>query len=138
MESGGESALKNHSHSADFSPKTCVCQKKVVPLHPIWVHRINRSQIATSSEGDFSRSQIATLNGRGQNIKYLPYAFTENGIAMLSGVLRSPLAIATNIHIMRAFNAMRHFIGSQLEVLEPHSVRDMMRDHVKTLNKFYK
>ena len=90
------------------------------------------------NEEEPSRSQIATLNGRGQNIKYLPYAFTENGIAMLSGVLRSPLAIATNIHIMRAFNAMRHFIGSQLEVLEPQSVRDMMRDHVKTLNKFYK
>lgn len=39
----------------------------------------------------------------------------EIGIAMLSSVLRSPMAIATNIHIMRAFNAMRHFIGSHPE-----------------------
>ena len=76
-----------------------------------------KSQFATSSE-DSSRSQFATLNGRGQNIKYLPYAFTENGIAMLSSVLRSPMAIATNIHIMRAFNAMRHFIGSQAQVFQ--------------------
>ena len=76
-----------------------------------------KSQIATSSD-DSPRSQFVTLNGRGQNIKYLPYAFTENGIAMLSGVLRSPMAIATNIHIMRAFNAMRHFIGSRAQVFQ--------------------
>lgn len=76
-----------------------------------------KSQFATSSE-DSSRSQFATLNGRGHNIKHLPYAFTENGIAMLSGVLRSPMAIATNIHIMRAFNAMRHFIGSHAQVFQ--------------------
>ena len=72
----------------------------------------------TKEEAEFSRSQFATLNGRGQNIKYLPYAFTENGIAMLSSVLRSPMAIATNIHIMRAFNAMRHFIGSHAQVFQ--------------------
>jgi hypothetical protein len=76
-----------------------------------------KSQFATSSE-DSSRSQFATLNGRGHNIKHLPYAFTENGIAMLSSVLRSPMAIATNIHIMRAFNAMRHFIGSHAQVFQ--------------------
>lgn len=81
---------------------------------------ISRSQIATMNEdGDNSRSQNATLKVKqGQNIKYLPYAFTENGIAMLSGVLRSPMAIATNIHIMRAFNAMRHFIGSHAQVFQ--------------------
>jgi len=79
--------------------------------------KILRSQFVISSE-DSSRSQNATLNARGSNIKYLPYAFTENGIAMLSSVLRSPMAIATNIHIMRAFNAMRHFIGSQAQVFQ--------------------
>lgn len=51
-----------------------------------------------------SRSQIATLNtGRGQNLKYMPFAFTENGVAMLSSVLRSETAIEVNIRIMRAF-----------------------------------
>ena len=48
----------------------------------------------------------------------LPYAFTENGIAMLSSVLRSPMAIATNIQIMRAFTAMRHFIASNAQVFQ--------------------
>ena len=62
---------------------------------------------------DCSRCQIGILNGgRGSNIKYLPYAFTENGVAMLSSVLRSPKAIATNIQIMRAFNAMRKALAS--------------------------
>ena len=60
-----------------------------------------------------SRCQIGTLNGgRGSNIKYLPYAFTENGVAMLSGVLRSSRAISANIQIMRAFNAMRQALAS--------------------------
>lgn len=76
-----------------------------------------KSQIAISSE-DSSRSQIATLNARGSNIKYLPYAFTENGIAMLSSVLRSPIAIATNIQIMRAFTAMRRFIAANAQVFQ--------------------
>ena len=79
-----------------------------------------RSQIATSNE-NVLRSQIVTLEKedmRGKHVKFLPYAFTENGIAMLSSVLRSPMAIATNIHIMRAFNAMRHFIGSHAQVFQ--------------------
>ena len=55
----------------------------------------SRSQIAILNESQASsKSQIATLKtGRGSNIKYLPYAFTESGIAMLSSVLRSPTAI---------------------------------------------
>ena len=60
-----------------------------------------------------SRCQIGILNGRrGSHIKYLPYAFTENGVAMLSGILRSSRAIAANIQIMRAFNAMRRALAS--------------------------
>ncbi len=80
-------------------------------------NEILMSQFATSSE-DSPRSQFATLNARGSNIKYLPYAFTENGIAMLSSVLRSPIAIATNIQIMRAFTAMRHFIAANAQVFQ--------------------
>ena len=81
-------------------------------------NNFSRSQIATlDDDSEDLRSQFATSNGRGGQ-RYLPYAFTENGIAMLSSVLRSPMAIATNIHIMRAFNAMRHFIGSQAQVFQ--------------------
>ena len=71
----------------------------------------------TKEEFECLRSQFATSNKRGGQ-RYMPYAFTENGIAMLSGVLRSPMAIAINIHIMRAFNAMRHFIGSHAQVFQ--------------------
>jgi len=79
----------------------------------------SRSQFATlNEEGELSRSQIATLNGRGHNIKHLPYVFTENGVAMLSTVLRSQQAININIQIMRAFNAMRHFIAANAEVFQ--------------------
>ena len=65
-----------------------------------------------------SRCQIGTLNGgRGSNIKYLPHVFTENGVAMLSSVLRSSRAIAANIQIMRAFNAMRRTLASLAPIL---------------------
>jgi hypothetical protein len=50
--------------------------------------------------------------------RYLPYAFTENGIAMLSSVLRSPTAIEANIRIMRAFTSMRHFFTNNAQVFQ--------------------
>jgi hypothetical protein len=56
-----------------------------------------------------SRSQFATLK-QGQNIKYLPYVFTEQGVAMLSSVLNSERAITVNIQIMRAFVQFRRMI----------------------------
>jgi hypothetical protein len=73
------------------------------------------SQNATSS----SRSQNVTLNvERGKNIKYMPYAFTENGVAMLSSVLRSKTAIEVNIRIMRAFTSMRSFMMNNAHVFQ--------------------
>jgi hypothetical protein len=57
------------------------------------------------------RSQIVTLAGRpGEHRKYRPYAFTEQGVAMLSSVLRSKRAVAVNIEIMRAFVSMRRLM----------------------------
>lgn len=91
-----------------------------------------KSQFAISNEDDFLKSQIATSNTEDINmssqiartspkkrpLSALPYAFTENGIAMLSSVLRSPIAIATNIQIMRAFTAMRRFIAANAQVFQ--------------------
>lgn len=78
-----------------------------------------RSQIVTiENEGDGLRSQNVTIDMRGKHLKYLPYAFTENGVAMLSSVLRSQQAININIQIMRPFNAMRHFIASNAQVFQ--------------------
>ncbi|MBQ3383235.1 MAG: ORF6N domain-containing protein [Bacteroidales bacterium] len=68
----------------------------------------------TKEESSNLRSQIATSSWGGD--RYLPYAFTENGIAMLSSVLRSETAIKVNIQIMRAFTAMRHFIANNEQI----------------------
>ena len=60
---------------------------------------------------ELSRSQIVTLNkGRGQNVKYKPFAFTELGVAMLSSVLNSEIAIEVNRNIMRTFTSIRNLI----------------------------
>ncbi len=61
----------------------------------------------TPDEFESLRSQIVTSKGRG-GIRYMPYAFTEQGVAMLSSVLNSELAININISIIRAFVAIRH------------------------------
>ena len=73
------------------------------------------------------RSQFVTSNGRGGN-RYSTYAFTEQGVAMLSSVLRSKTAIEVNIQIIRAFVSMRHFLAnnasvfSRLETIEYHQL----------------
>lgn len=71
----------------------------------------------TAAEWSALRSQIVTLKGgRGQHRKYLPYAFTEQGVAMLSTVLNSDRAIAVNIEVMRAFVRMREILASSKEL----------------------
>ena len=62
----------------------------------------------TPNEFDNLKSQFATSSWGG--VRKLPYAFTEQGVAMLSGVLKSPTAVEANIRIMRAFVSMRHFM----------------------------
>ena len=69
----------------------------------------------TKEEVQFSRSQFATLKtGQGHNIKYLPFAFTEYGIVMLSSVLKSKTAVEVNINIIRAFVRMRQYLLSSV------------------------
>ena len=63
----------------------------------------------TREEADSLRSQNVTLK-RGQHLKYLPYAFTEHGILMLSSVLNSNKAIEVNIQIMRTFTKLRELM----------------------------
>jgi len=63
------------------------------------------------------RSQVVTLeSGRGRHRKYLPYAFTEQGVAMLSGVLHSRCAVRVNIEIMRAFVRQRRILQSSAQI----------------------
>lgn len=87
-----------------------------------------RSQIATANNADNQvdnklRSQIATTKQASMK-RYQPYAFTEQGVAMLSSVLRSPLAIQVNIGIMRAFVTMRHALTA---VTLPAKVEELER-----------
>jgi hypothetical protein len=71
----------------------------------------------TEAEAAFLKSQTVTLKtGRGQHRKYLPYAFTEQGVAMLSSVLRSPRAVRVNIEIMRAFVRLREMIATNRDL----------------------
>ena len=81
-----------------------------------------------------SRSQIATLNKsnnyRGYNIKYLPYVLTEQGIMMLSGLLKSDIAVKVNVQIIDAFVKMRKYISNNLyqneKILINHENRLLM------------
>ena len=101
-----------------------------------------RLQIATLNkvqDNRILRFQIGTLK-RGQHIKYLPYAFTEHGILMLSSVLNSQRAIDVNIRIMRTFSRLRQILANnkelsgKLEQLEKRvfkhdsDIRELVRD----------
>ena len=73
----------------------------------------------TEQEVRGSRSQFVTLNesgGRGHNIKYRPHAFTEQGVAMLSSVLKSERAVQVNVEIMRAFVRLRGLVSHNQEL----------------------
>jgi len=78
----------------------------------------------TPEEATSLRFQFGTLNGRGKHVKYLPYAFTEPGVAMLSSVLNSQRAIQVNIQIIRVFIKLREMVlghkdlKRKIEILE--------------------
>jgi len=70
-----------------------------------------------ADETERLRSQTVILKtGRGQHRKYLPYVFTEQGVAMLSSVLRSPRAVQVNIEIMRAFVRLRQMLQADAQM----------------------
>jgi len=83
------------------------------------------------------RSQIGILN-RGAHAKYLPFAFTEQGIAMLSGVINSPKAIEMNIAIMRAFVETRKLLHSNKKIAEQiQQLFDRVGEHDTQLAAIY-
>lgn len=98
-----------------------------------------RFQIETLETGSSSRSQIVTLKtGRGSNLKYLPYAFTEQGVAMLSGILNSDKAIAMNIAIMRAFVEIRRVLIQENDLREQlKQIKERIGEHDVQLNQLY-
>lgn len=105
-----------------------------------WVSQIATSNSAENQGEMVLRSQIATSNFAKMGLRNRPYAFTELGVAMLSSVLRSPLAIQVNIGIMRAFVEMRRRVSAvsdaQSDVVQlrkdfeelKQDIEDMLRD----------
>jgi phage regulator Rha-like protein len=87
----------------------------------------------------YSRSQIVTLNTtRGGNIKYLPLAFTEQGVAMLSGILNSKKAIQMNIAIMRAFVELRRILLMKSDFkLQLDEIKERLGGHDAQLSQIY-
>ena len=86
----------------------------------------------TKEEWASLRCNSSTLNkGRGQHPKYMPYAFTEQGVAMLSSVLNSDLAIEVNISIMRAFVAIRQ----GLPKVSNHKELEELKARIKELEE---
>lgn len=86
----------------------------------------------TKEEWESLRFQIGSLKtGRGEHTKYLPFAFTEQGLAMLSGILNSDIAIYVNIAIMRAFVIIRQGLPT---VSNSQELEDL-KNRVKTLEE---
>lgn len=90
-----------------------------------------------ADESNNLKSQIATSSWGGT--RKLPYAFTEQGVAMLSSVLKSQIAVEVNIQIMRTFVAMRHFMQTNSEVfVEINTIKNQLLDtnvHQKETDK---
>ena len=92
----------------------------------------------SESEHQPLRSQIATLK-RGEHSKYLPFAFTEQGVAMLSGILNSDRAIQVNIAIMRAFVQLRRFLESNKELaIKMEELEKAVAGHDEKINLIFK
>ena len=89
----------------------------------------------TKEEFNSLRSQFVISNGRGGR-RYLPYAFTEQGIAMLSGVLRSDIAVQVSIRIMNTFVEMRRFISNNALLFERISSIELKQlEHQKSTDE---
>jgi ORF6N domain len=87
----------------------------------------------TESEYGILRSQFGTLK-RGAHSKYLPMAFTEQGVAMLSSVLNSPTAIKVNIQIIRVFTKIREVLTDTLSLkLEIEEIKKKLTNHSKNI-----
>lgn len=97
-----------------------------------------RSQSVTASESTSMRSQIVTASQSKRNTNITPYAFTEQGVAMLSGILNSDKAINMNIAIMRAFVEVRKVLLRQTDLKEQlHEIKQRLGEHDTQLNSIY-
>jgi phage regulator Rha-like protein len=124
------SADKLQGHIYTIRGVQVMCDSDLAELYGVEIKRLNEQvkrnrerfpeefmfQL-TDGEFAFLRSQNATLEtGKGRHRKYLPYVFTEQGVAMLSAVLRSKTAVKISIQIIKAFVTMRKFITTNAQI----------------------
>ena len=105
----GQKVMLDRDLAALYGVETRVL-KQSVKRNPLRFPADAMFELSTE-EFNSLRSQFVTSKGRGGH-RYMPYAFTEMGVAMLSSVLSSEIAIQINLNIMRAFIAMRQAIAS--------------------------
>ncbi len=92
----------------------------------------------TITELDSMRSQFVTASQIKRNVNITPYAFTEQGVAMLSGVLNSDTAISMNIAIMRAFAEVRKVLLKPIDLKEQFKeIKDRLGEHDIQLSQLY-
>jgi hypothetical protein len=97
-----------------------------------------RSQTVTASNSTNMRSQTVIASQAKRNTTVTPYAFTEQGVAMLSGILNSDKAINMNIAIMRAFIAVRKVLLIQADLKEQlKQIKERLSEHDVHLNQIY-
>jgi hypothetical protein len=87
-----------------------------------------RAQFVTGGKRPVNSSQIVISSRKHRRRGYLPYAFTEQGVAMLSSVLRSPRAVAVNIAIMRTFARLRRLMDSNRDLARKIEVMEKKYD----------
>ena len=113
--------------------RLCGCANGTKTINLAVKRHINRFperfmfQLTIEEVNSISRFQVETLKGQGHNIKYLPYVFTEEGVAMLATVLRTPVAEEVSIRIMDAFVLMRKYISTNL--MEQKYINNMVLEH---------
>lgn len=97
------------------------------------------AQFVTTYPESIPSSQLVMMElPKNRTGKYLPYAFTEQGVAMLSGILNSDTAINMNIAIMRAFVAIRRLTLQQMDMKEQlQEIKDRLGEHDTQLNHIY-
>jgi phage regulator Rha-like protein len=98
---------------------------------------LNQTETLNGLSENILRLQTETSKGRG-GARYLPYAFTEQGVAMLSGVLKSERAIQMNIAIMRAFVEIRKILIRETDLkIQLQQIKDRIGEHDVQLNQIY-
>lgn len=95
--------------------------------------------VLTENEHTLLRCQIGTSNNHRGGTRYLPYAFTEHGILMLSSVLNGTRAIQVNIQIMRTFARLRQLLTDNTELrLDIQKIKDKLHNHDKNIEVVFR